>query len=159
MNGVLVIGVFIFIVALTIHWLQGRQVRLGTPEPKKAPVKEISVGKVRDWPVKEANKEEPIGEESMAEPSEEIVDDQMTEIKQAFAQAVKVIDQLPGVGPKYRALLQEAGITTINQIAESDPEDLLKLLKDTNELVEITKRPPTLYIVEQWIDAAKSQIT
>ncbi len=68
------------------------------------------------------------------------------------------IAQLSGVGPKYRSLLREAGITTINQVADSEPEALLKLLHDTNETAGITKRPPTMYNVESWIEAAKAQL-
>jgi predicted flap endonuclease-1-like 5' DNA nuclease len=154
MNGVLVIGVFTVIIALTIFWLQGRQVRLEVSELEKAPVKEISVVKARDWPVEESPEEsEPVVEKLVAS-----VEEPVAEVEHVLESVEKDIDQLSGVGPKYRALLREAGITTINQIAESDPEDLLKLLRETNELAEVTKRPPTLYNVEQWIEAAKSQI-
>ena len=68
----------------------------------------------------------------------------------------KDIAFLSGVGPKYRSLLREAGINTINQIAESNPDELFKLLNETNERAGITKRPPTMSNVEKWIESAKA---
>ena len=175
MNGYLVIGVFVVILAVTLYWLQGRQVRMETKEPEKVPVKKIEVVKAKDWPKveeKEPEKEsEPESEQvemEIEEPIVEFTDDPVeeptvfeeeTDVQETAPEVLeKDITLLSGVGPKYRTLLREAGVTTINQIAASEPDDLLKLLIDTNEKTEITKRPPTLKNVISWIEAAKTQL-
>ncbi len=169
MNGYLVIGLFTVILAVTLYWLQGRQLKKDTPEPKKVPTKKIEVIKARDWPVQDDEKpekepeSEPIAEEPAIEETEPKVEPVITEepvVEETAPEPVEEMDitYLSGVGPKYRSLLRAAEITTINQIAASEPEELLKLLHETNEETGITKRPPTMKNVESWIEAAKAQL-
>ena len=166
MNGYLVIGVFTVILAVTLYWLQGRQTKKEDPEPKRAPSKTIEVVKARDWPIQDDEPEKEL-EPGAEKPEETIVEE--TEVEPVIEEEPEVVEPAPepvvmdithlsGVGPKYRSLLREAGITTINQVADSEPEALLKLLHDTNETAGITKRPPTMYNVESWIEAAKAQL-
>ena len=168
MNGYLVIGVFTIILAVTLYWLQGRQTKKEAPEPKRAPTKTIEVVKARDWPLQDDEPEKELEPEPIAEKPEETIVEE-TEVEPVFEEEPQVeesvsepevmdIAQLSGVGPKYRSLLREAGITTINQVTDSEPEALLKLLHDTNEASGITKRPPTMKNVESWIEAAKAQL-
>ena len=172
MNGYLVIIAFTVILAVTLAWLQGRQLKKDAPEPKKVPTKKIEVIKARDWPVQdeeEAENEtelEPIAKEpeesvfEKTEPEVEPIIEEEPVNEEEVSEPVEETDiaYLSGVGPKYRSLLRAAGITTITQIATSEPEGLLKLLHEANEEAGITKRPPPMYNVESWIEAAKAQL-
>ena len=64
------------------------------------------------------------------------------------------LNELAGVGPKYRALLESASVTTCKEVSEYTPEVLLANLLATNEKEQITKRPPTLAKVTEWINLA-----
>ena len=71
-------------------------------------------------------------------------------------EAEEDLDQMPGVGPKYRELLKAAEVKTIKDIAEYEADALLEKLLAVNAKKSITKRPPTLAKVEDWIAKAKS---
>ncbi len=154
------------ILAVTLYWLQSRQAKKADIEAPKKPEKEISVVKARDWPVVEEKKENPEPEpvEEPESPGEEEtpapVEVDEPEIVETPVEPEETVDisQLSGIGPKYRSLLKEAGITTINQVAGYEPEELLSLLLETNERTEVTKRPPTKANVESWIESAKTQL-
>ena len=145
MNPFLVIGLFTLLLAVLIYWLQGRQERANDEVRRIAPKKEISVIKKADWVVDEEPEHElePLPEPELVEESaqESLVDD---------------IGDLPGVGPKFQQLLKAAGVTSIAVVAESNPEELLRRIVKVNESEMITKRHPTMYVVERWIEAAKS---
>jgi len=64
------------------------------------------------------------------------------------------LSELSGVGPKYLELLMAAGIESVESITEYAPEVLLANLLAVNEAQGITKRPPTLPLVKEWIQAA-----
>jgi cold shock CspA family protein len=64
------------------------------------------------------------------------------------------LGELNGVGPKYLELLTAAGINSVKSITEYEPEALLANLLAVNEAQGITKRPPTLPLVKEWIQAA-----
>ena len=51
-------------------------------------------------------------------------------------------------------LLKAAGIESVESITEYAPEVLLANLLAVNEAQGITKRPPTLPLVKEWIQAA-----
>jgi nucleotidyltransferase/DNA polymerase involved in DNA repair len=67
------------------------------------------------------------------------------------------LGELNGVGPKYLELLKAAGIKSVKSITEYAPEVLLANLLAVNEAQGITKRPPTLPLVEEWIQAASDR--
>jgi cold shock CspA family protein len=71
--------------------------------------------------------------------------------------SVEDLDQMPGVGPKYRQLLRAAQVKTIKDIAGYAPELLLANLLAVNQKENITKRPPTLANIEDWIEKAKNK--
>jgi len=147
MNPLYVIGLFTLILAVVVYWLQVRQNKADEEEVKRAtPKKEISVVKKADW----VADEEP---EAVPEP-EQIPEPEATPEPEPM---VDDISDLAGVGPKYRQLLKAAGITSIAVIAGSEAEELLKKLADVNESEGITKRNPTMYVVQRWIEAAKSR--
>ena len=67
------------------------------------------------------------------------------------------LDQIPGVGPKYQLLLQAAHIRNLEDITQYAPEILMANLLAVNEEENITKRPPTLENVENWIEFARDK--
>ena len=68
------------------------------------------------------------------------------------------LNQLTGVGPKYKELLVKASINSSNEMIEYSPENLLAVLLSTNEKEQVTKRPPTLTQVTDWISLAKKVV-
>lgn len=66
------------------------------------------------------------------------------------------LENLEGIGPKYLELLKAAGIESVISLSENTPEELLANLLAVNETKEITKRPPTLSLVEKWIQTASN---
>jgi len=146
MNPFQVIGLFTLILVVVIYWLQGRQDKADQKIRRNAPKKEISVIKKDDW----VADEEP---EPLPEPAPELEPVEESEPESL----VDDIGDLPGVGPKFQQLLKAAGVTSIAVVAESEPEGLLRRLVEVNESEGITKRHPTMYVVERWIEAAKSR--
>lgn len=65
------------------------------------------------------------------------------------------LDQLKGVGPKYRELLVKASINSCNEVTNYSPENLLAVLLSVNKNEQVTKRPPTLTQITDWISLAK----
>ncbi len=160
MNPFLVIGLFTLILAAVVYWLQGRQDKADQEIRRIAPKKEITVIKKADWV---ADKEPEPKPEPLPEPVSELeqVPEPAPEPEPVEGSApeslVDDIGELPGVGPKFQQLLKAAGVTSIAVIAESEPEGLLRRLVEVNESEGITKRHPTMYVVERWIEAAKSR--
>jgi CspA family cold shock protein len=68
------------------------------------------------------------------------------------------LDQLKGVGPKYRELLMKASINSCREITDYSPENLLSVLMSVNEKEQVTKRPPTLTQITDWISLAKEVV-
>lgn len=64
------------------------------------------------------------------------------------------LDKLKGVGPKYRELLTAVGVKTIKGVTEYAPEVLLANMLAVNDDRGITKRPPNLETLKEWIKAA-----
>lgn len=163
MNPLYVIGTFTLILAVVVYWLQVRQNKADEEEIKRAtPKKEISIVKKDDWVADEepeaVAEPEPApdqAEEPVSEP--EPMEAPEPEEEPAPEPMVDDISDLAGVGPKYRQLLKAAGITSIAVIAESEPEELLKKLVEVNESEGITKRNPTMYVIQRWIEAAKGR--
>lgn len=71
-------------------------------------------------------------------------------------ESVDDLDQMQGVGPKYQELLRAAKVKSIKDIAGYAPEALLEKLLAVNQEENITKRPPTLAKVEDWVEKAKN---
>jgi cold shock CspA family protein len=92
-------------------------------------------------------------EVKVIQPDVEQVSEESDEVEQ-MPEIVSDLDKLNGVGPKYRELLTAAGIKSIKAITEYAPEVLLANLLAVNEAQDITKRPPTLPLVKEWIQAA-----
>jgi len=153
LNPLIVIAGFVIVLAILIYYLQSRET-----EPEEIPPREETeknIVKVRDYvaqynaekakekPTEEPEMKEPLPEESTTEPAIEEPDKDD-------------IPLLNGVGPKYQELLRAAGYISIKAVAESNPEDLYSTILKVNEEKGITKRPPTLKNIEEWIKSASS---
>ena len=90
-------------------------------------------------------------EESPEEPVEEAPEEPVEEVEEEAAVEENDLKLLKGVGPKYRTLLESAGITTCKAVSGYAPEALLEKLLAVNEKEQITKRPPTLTKVNEWV--------
>ncbi len=159
MNPFLVIGVFTVILAVVVFWLQRRQDKAGDVEIKRVkPTKEITVIKKADWVADQEPEPTPEPETVSVPEPEPVPGPTPAPVEEPTSETiVDDISELSGVGPKYRQLLKAAGITSIAVIAESKPEELMKKLVEVNESERITKRNPTMYVVERWIEAAKGR--
>ena len=145
MNPILVIAAFVVLLGILLYFMQRRETEPEIlPRAEEGSKKERQIVKVSDYQAQydREKKEEPT-QESEILPEESTVIDNLAD--------------LDGVGPKYQELLRATGITNIGSIAESNPEELYSKLIEINEKTGITKRPPTLTIVEDWIMAAKSR--
>lgn len=64
--------------------------------------------------------------------------------------------RIPGVGEEYSDLLEEAGVDTVKELAQRNPENLYKAIADKNEAKKLVRRIPTLKQVQAWIESAKN---
>ncbi len=131
---------------------QGKEVEfrvIDTPKGKEA----VDVKVVP--PDAEEASEEPV-DVKVGPPDAEEASGEPAEMEQK-PESASDLDELNGVGPKYRELLTAAGVKTIKEITEYAPEVLLANLMAVNEIQGITKRPPTLDVVKEWIKTASEQ--
>jgi len=145
MNPILVIAAFVVLLAILLYFMQKRETEPEIlPRAENESITEKRVVKVSDYQAQyeKEKKEEP------PTPETKITDEETS---------VEDIAELEGVGPKYQELLRAAGYTSIKAIAESNPENLYTKLRETNEETGITKRPPTLKNIEEWIKTAGSR--
>jgi len=89
-------------------------------------------------------------------PEEEEVQAEEAASEEETPESEDDLDQMSGVGPKYRELLKAAKVNTIKDIAGYEPDALLEKLLAVNQEENITKRPPTLAKVEDWVKKAKN---
>ena len=145
MNPILVIAAFVVLLGILLYFMQSRESEPDIlPRAENDSMKEKRVIKASDYQAQyeKEKKEEPPPPETEIEEKEIIIDD---------------IAELEGIGPKYQELLRAAGHTSIKTIAESEPDALYSRLMEVNEETGITKRPPTLRNIEEWIRAASSR--
>ncbi len=112
-----------------------------TPKGKEAVNIKIVVDGLDEEPVEEVAEVEPVAEEPV-----EVVEQKVSETHS--------LNELSGVGPKYKALLEKAGINTCEELAGYKPDELLANLLSVNEKEEITKRPPNEAKVTEWVEMA-----
>ena len=63
--------------------------------------------------------------------------------------------RIKGVSGVYSDLLEKAGVDTVKELATRRPDNLHAKIVDTNAGVQITKQPPSLAMVESWVQQAK----
>ena len=63
--------------------------------------------------------------------------------------------RIKGVSGVYSDLLEKAGVDSVKELATRRPDNLHAKIVDTNAGVQITKQPPSLAMVESWVQQAK----
>jgi len=63
--------------------------------------------------------------------------------------------RIKGVGPEYADLLEEAGVDTVVELAQRNPENLYNKIVEINEAKKLVRRLPTLDMVKAWVAQAK----
>jgi predicted flap endonuclease-1-like 5' DNA nuclease len=61
-----------------------------------------------------------------------------------------------GVGEEYSDLLEKAGVDTVPELAQRNPDHLYQKIIRVNEEKELVRRPPTRNMVARWIEQAKT---
>ncbi len=64
--------------------------------------------------------------------------------------------RIKGVGEEYSDLLEEAGVDTVVELAQRNPEHLHAKLADINAQKKLVLRLPSLREVTSWVEQAKS---
>jgi len=62
--------------------------------------------------------------------------------------------RVKGIGGEYSDLLEAAGVDTVAELAQRNPENLLKALEDVNQKKKLVRKMPTLAQVTDWVDQA-----
>jgi predicted flap endonuclease-1-like 5' DNA nuclease len=64
--------------------------------------------------------------------------------------------RIKGVGEEYSDLLEEAGVDTVAELSRRNAENLHAKILEVNEAKQLVRRPPSLSVVQNWIQQAKS---
>ncbi len=65
------------------------------------------------------------------------------------------LTRIKGVNTQYADLLEAAGVDSVPELAQRNPENLYKKLVETNEAKKLVRKLPTLSQVEKWVSQAK----
>ncbi len=63
--------------------------------------------------------------------------------------------RIKGVFEEYADLLEEAGVDTVKELAQRNPENLYKKLVEVNEQKKLVRQLPGKSQVENWVTQAK----
>lgn len=63
--------------------------------------------------------------------------------------------RVKGVGSEYSDLLEEAGVDTVKELAQRNPDNLYQALMAANEKKKLVRRLPTMKAVKDWVKQAK----
>lgn len=61
-----------------------------------------------------------------------------------------------GVGEEYSDLLEKAGVDTVPELAQRNPDHLYQKIIQVNEEKQLVRRPPTRNMVARWVEQAKT---
>lgn len=64
--------------------------------------------------------------------------------------------RIRGVGSEYSDLLEEAGVDTVPELAQRNPEHLLEKMTLVNSEKKLVRRLPVLSQVQSWVEQAKN---
>jgi predicted flap endonuclease-1-like 5' DNA nuclease len=64
--------------------------------------------------------------------------------------------RIKGVGEEYSDLLEEAGVDTVPELAQRNPENLYAKLVETNDMKKLVRQLPSQRQVADWVEQAKS---
>ncbi|OGD54158.1 hypothetical protein A3K81_05780 [Candidatus Bathyarchaeota archaeon RBG_13_60_20] len=153
MDPTLVVIGFVVLLAALLYYMYKDQRKRPTEGPRTEK-KEPTVVKARDY---EAQMKAVEPQKPKLEPKPEPVPEPMTEPKPEPESDTGSLENLSGIGEKYRALLKASGVDTLLALASWDAKDLLERLKEVNGDQQIVKRSPPLATVEDWIKRAGEQ--
>jgi predicted flap endonuclease-1-like 5' DNA nuclease len=63
--------------------------------------------------------------------------------------------RVKGVGEEYSDLLELAGVDTVKELSKRNAPNLHKAMMAAQEAKKVVRRPPTVSMVERWIESAK----
>ena len=63
--------------------------------------------------------------------------------------------RIKGIGEEWSDLLEEAGVDTVVELAQRNPENLHSTIVEVNASMELVRRTPSLEQVQDWIEQAK----
>jgi len=63
--------------------------------------------------------------------------------------------RVPGVGEEFSDLLEAAGVDTVKELRNRNPENLYRAMLEKNEEKSLVRRAPFLTEVQAWVQAAK----
>ena len=63
--------------------------------------------------------------------------------------------RIHGVGEEYSDLLEAAGVDTVVELAQRNPDHLVEKMVEVNERRNLVRKTPALSIVTEWIRQAK----
>ncbi len=63
--------------------------------------------------------------------------------------------RIKGVGEEYSDLLEEAGVDTVVELSKRKAENLYEKIMETNQQKKLVRRPPSLSMVQDWVNQAK----
>jgi predicted flap endonuclease-1-like 5' DNA nuclease len=63
--------------------------------------------------------------------------------------------RIKGVGEEYSDLLEEAGVDSVKELRNRRPDNLHQKILETNKAKRLVRRPPSLSMVESWVEQAK----
>ena len=64
--------------------------------------------------------------------------------------------RVSGIGAEYSELLKASGVDTVKELQHRNAENLQTKLVEINDQKSLTRRVPTVEMVTDWIDQAKS---
>lgn len=64
--------------------------------------------------------------------------------------------RVKGVGEEYSDLLEEAGVDTVPELAQRNPENLYAKLVEVNDQKKLVRQLPSQRQVADWVEQAKS---
>ncbi len=65
------------------------------------------------------------------------------------------LTRIKGVNTQYADLLEAAGVDSVPELAQRNPENLYAKLVETNEAKKLVRKLPTASQVENWVAQAK----
>ena len=65
------------------------------------------------------------------------------------------LKRIKGVERQYSELLEAAGVDTVVELAQRNPENLYQKMLETNAEKRLVRRPPALSMVTKWVEQAK----
>jgi predicted flap endonuclease-1-like 5' DNA nuclease len=63
--------------------------------------------------------------------------------------------RIKGVGEEYSDLLEAAGVDTVVELAQRNPENLYKKLVEVNNVKDLVRKVPAESQVKSWVNQAK----